>query len=848
MMRATIRISLCILAAGALALTASAATQVNQRTAHVGYAYPAGGRQGATVEVLVGGQNLRGVNTVLISGKGVHATVEQFYPPIRMLKPEQREELMKQMDDARNKRVAELGLKGPVPLFPGEAIAAQRVAAARRAAAEAAKKAAEEEKSGEKPADSAAKPAAKEAKPAGANPANPARQAAAQDPSELPPSPYLRDIDKMSLRQLMAAADIFLNFRVSSRRETNPQLTDTVLLKVTIDSDAAPGDRELRLATPLGLTNPICFQVGALPEVNEQEPDDPLRTAQLPPLPPADLPVVLNGQILPGDVDTFHFNARKGQHLVIETFARQLIPFLADAVPGWFQPAVTLYDPQGKEVAFADHYEFHPDPVILYDVPADGTYGLEVRDTIYRGREDFVYRVAIGELPFITSAFPLGARAGSKAAAAVDGWNLPAKELPLDTSAGGAAVRDAFLQDKSGLSNAVSYAVDDLPECIESEPNDDAAHAQAVELPVVANGRIGKPGDVDVFKIQGRAGEQVVADVVARRVGSPLDSLVRVIDSAGKVVGFDDDYMPTDGDLHPDMGTITHQADSYLQVKLPADGAYYVQVSDAQGHGGPAYAYRVRISAPRPDFRLLMDPSSLVLSTGAGASVKVHVLRRDGFAGDVDVALKDAPQGIGMAGGKIPADKESADLRITAQPGATVGPVDLQLEGTAQIDGRSVSRPVTPADDEMQAFLWRHLVPSEQLVAIVRPGRGQFGQGARNGGRNGGMPQLPPGIQPPPTVQVPAGGTAEVRFNIPGAMRSAGVLHLELLNPPKGVSIADVKVVPGGVTFQLKAEGAAAKTGSKGKLTVEAFVQRPGGPRRFSMGKLPAFSFEVVKP
>ena len=747
--------------------------------------------------------------------------------------------------------MAELGLNGTVQLFPGESFAAQRLASARRAAAQAAKKAAAPDEP-TAPSDTMTTPDEPAApsdtmttpdKPAAAE--RPDRQPAPDSPPvALPPSPYLRDIDSMDLRQLMTVADQFLNQRVASRRETNPQLTDTVLLKVTIDPDAAPGNRELRLTSPSGLTNPICFQVDTLPEVLQQEPDEPLRTAPLPPLPPAELPVVLNGQILPGDVDTFHFNARKGQHLVIETFARQLIPFLADAVPGWFQPAVTLYDPEGKEVAFADHYEFHPDPVILYDVPQDGTYQLEVRDTIYRGREDFVYRIAIGELPFITSAFPLGGRTGQPAVASVQGWNLPSQELKLDTSAGGADVRHAVLQDATGVSNAVTYAVDDLPECTESEPNDDVAGAAAVALPTVVNGRIGQAGDVDEFSFQGHAGEQVVADVVARRVGSPLDSLVRVIDSAGKVVGYNDDYMPTDGYLHPDMGVITHEADSYLQVELPADGTYYVQVSDAQGHGGDAYAYRLRISAPRPDFRLLMDPSSLLLAPGSSAAVTVHALRTDGFAGDVEVSLVDAPQGFGLAGGKIPAGKDSAEVKVTAPPRTTPGPVELQLEGSAQIDGRAVSRPVEPAEDQMQAFLWRHLVPSQELVAVVRPARG----GPGRGGRNGVMVRLPAGIKAPPTARVPAGGDAQVRINIPGVMRAAGLLHLELSNPPEGVSIADVRVVPGGVTFRVKAEGKAAEVGYKAELTVGAFLQRPGGPRRAQLGTLPPVSIEVVSP
>ena len=124
------------------------------------------------------------------------------------------------------------------------------------------------------------------------------------------------------------------------------------------------------------------------------------------------VPCTVNGQIASGEVNRYRFEARKGQRLVISTQARQLIPYIADAVPGWFQPVLTLYDADGKEVAYDDDYRFKPDPVILYEVPKDGEYVLTITDAIYRGREDFVYRVTIGELPFVTSIFPLGGRAG----------------------------------------------------------------------------------------------------------------------------------------------------------------------------------------------------------------------------------------------------------------------------------------------------------------------------------------------------------------------------------------------------------------------------------------------------
>ena len=50
------------------------------------------------------------------------------------------------------------------------------------------------------------------------------------------------------------------------------------------------------------------------------------------------------------------------------------------------------------------------------------------------------------------------------------------------------------------VSNRVPFAVDTLPECLEKEPNNDPETAQAVTLPVIVNGRIDAPDDVDVFR------------------------------------------------------------------------------------------------------------------------------------------------------------------------------------------------------------------------------------------------------------------------------------------------------------------------------------------------------------
>ena len=135
---------------------------------------------------------------------------------------------------------------------------------------------------------------------------------------------------------------------------------------------------------------------------------------------------------MPGGVDRYRFQARKGQRLVVAVSARELIPYLADAVPGWFQAAVAIYDSNGNELAYDDHYRFHPDPVLSCKIPKDGAYVLEIRDALYRGREDFVYRITIGELPFVTSIFPLGGPADAQTAVELKGWNLPQNKLTVD--------------------------------------------------------------------------------------------------------------------------------------------------------------------------------------------------------------------------------------------------------------------------------------------------------------------------------------------------------------------------------------------------------------------------------
>jgi hypothetical protein len=515
-------------------------------------------------------------------------------------------------------------------------------------------------------------------------------------------------------------------------RQGNPALAERVTVRVSIATNAEPGRREIRVRTPNGLSNPMAFCVGELREFSlpAAEPTSPEieRLRKQFGAPPAarpagsevkvGLPAVINGQIMPGGVDRFRFSAQRGQELVAAASARSLIPYLADAVPGWFQATLALYDAKGNELKFDDDFQFRPDPVLHCVVPRDGEYVLEIRDAIYRGREDFVYRIELGELPFVTGLFPLGGQLGTETTVQLAGWNLPQTEITCRASEPGLHWVAGSWERQA--STPMPFAVDARPQQGEQEPNNTPRVARTVSLPVTVNGRIAEPGDADVFRIHGRAGEELVAEVWARRLESPLDSALTLTDESGTRLAFNDDFEDKASGLN------THHADSYLRATLPRDGTYFVQLVDRQTKGGSEYAYRLRLGPPEPDFELRVVPSAINARRGASVPVTVYALRKDGFTNEIKVILKDAPSGFALRGGVIPGGAEQAKLTLTVPAFAPSDWVDLSVRGVAEIGGKSVIRDAVPADDLMQAFIYRHLVPAQELkLAIAR--RGNFG-------------------------------------------------------------------------------------------------------------------------
>jgi hypothetical protein len=461
----------------------------------------------------------------------------------------------------------------------------------------------------------------------------------------------------------------------------DPKKGDSALaLQLQVAADALPGARELRVLGPDGASNAARITVGTLPEMVEMEPNNKPEEAQS----LTALPVTVYGRIDPvGDIDTFRFHAGAGETWVFDlgsvSFGSRLDGYL------------TLRDASGREMATAVE-ELDRDPRLIHTFDSAGDYTISVRDMEYRGSPEATYALSIGRLPAVTHVLPLALARGRTTTVQLAGVNLGGMDtmqvsVPADYSGDTMAV---VPKTPSGDAPPVQLTVSTLPEWVEKEPNDDPAHATPLpSLPGAVSGVIDHPGDVDVYAFHAAAGQKLMFDLLGRRLGSRLDSFLRITDAKGKELASNDDAVGKD---------------SRLEWTPPAAGDYYVQVSDIAGEGGDDYGYRLEITAPPgPDFKLTVTPDLLNLGQGGTETMTVRAERLNGFTGDVALRVDDLPHGVTASPGTIhvPADAkgdESVQITLTAAADAPRQGFPLRVVGTATIAGKLVEHAAQPME------------------------------------------------------------------------------------------------------------------------------------------------------
>ncbi len=192
--------------------------------------------------------------------------------------------------------------------------------------------------------------------------------------------------------------------------------------------------------------------------------------------------------------------------------------------------------------------------------------------------------------------------------------------------------------------------------------------------PVVVNGTLRGP-ERDVYRVSGKAGERRVFEVEARRCGSAIDPVLRILDAAGKQLARSDDS--------PGTGL-----DARIDFTFPAEGSYYVEVTDARFSTQVQNFYRLKMGAYRYADGIFplggrrgaqTEVTFFGAHAGAGAHTIVDLSKKSPADAFTRVALPDSPA--------LPFLFAVSDLPELLEPVEGAVPVPSVVNGRLEKDG-----------------------------------------------------------------------------------------------------------------------------------------------------------------
>jgi hypothetical protein len=387
-------------------------------------------------------------------------------------------------------------------------------------------------------------------------------------------------------------------------------------------------------------------------------------------------PVTINGRIFPReDIDEWSFQGTKGRTIRVEVTAARLGSPL--------DSQIEIRDAVGRRLAVnSDH--FGADSFLLFTPPADGEYRVRIFDAAYGGLQTYVYRLTLSDRPHVLAVYPLGGRRGSKTDFELSGLGVDGKKQTVALPVAAANSVPTSFKIDAATTNGVYLETSDADELLEAEPNDAAEKTATLTAPCVANGRIDRAGDFDLWGFDGMKGEILEFDLHAAALGSSLDSVLSVIDADGTELGNNDDASTT-------------EPDSRLRFTPPSDGRYWVRVADrSPNRGGPTFAYRLHTKkADGGDFRLSLAVDAASVDRNATTKYNKVSIARYGFSGEIRLVIDNLPAGVTFSPDKLPNGRNEVSLQFKANDGLPIALYDCTVRGVAKIGDEEVSRTAT---------------------------------------------------------------------------------------------------------------------------------------------------------
>ncbi|MBI5395176.1 MAG: pre-peptidase C-terminal domain-containing protein [Verrucomicrobia bacterium] len=446
---------------------------------------------------------------------------------------------------------------------------------------------------------------------------------------------------------------------------------DHIVAKVKLAADCRLGEHLVRIRTATGISSLQTLHVSPFPQVEEVEPNIEPEKAQK-----VALNVTVNGHITNEDVDYYRIGAKKGQRLSAEIEGMRI-------ARGMFDPFIAILDAAGNVISRADDTALAlQDGAVTVIAPADGEYLVQVRETSFGGNNN-PYRLHIGNFPRPTAVYPAGGKAGEplqvKFLGDAAGEFAQTVTLPATPTIAADRKHPVFAEQNGLSAPSPNYVrVSPFPNVLETEPNDDPQHATATTqpLPLALNGIIEKDGDVDWFRFHAAKGQVWEVNVFARRLRSPLDSVLTITDANGSQIASNDD---------------SGGPDSYLRFNVPRDGDYMIKVTDQLSKGGPDYIYRAELAPITPAVTVYLPDTArydtqtrkMIVVARGNRFVAMLNARRSNFGGDLAFSADGLPAGLTMQAEPMPSGLSAFPVLFEAKPDALIAGKLLNLTATA---------------------------------------------------------------------------------------------------------------------------------------------------------------------
>lgn len=446
-------------------------------------------------------------------------------------------------------------------------------------------------------------------------------------------------------------------------------------IRLEVPKDTPLGSYAIRLATTRGISNVRLFCVDDLPQLLKDGKNTNKTTPQALPI-----PCVVAGAVGAESADYYKIAVQAGQRLSFDLIGRRL------GSP--FDPQITLYAPNGKELAYSnDSPGLQTDPRLTYTFKDAGEYLIEVRDVMHRGGADYVYRMRVGDFPCATTPIPMAAKRGSKVSVRFAGpkvENVAPVEVNVPADPGAEVIWVAPKGANGLYGWPVALAVSDLDEVIEQEPNNEPAKATRVPVPGAVTGQFHEKGDVDCYALALKKGPYVI-QAHTLSMYSPTEVYMTLKNDKGAVVAA----------TQPNDATKS----SRIDFTAPADGQYTLAIEHLLYLHGPMESYRVTVTPPEPGFDVNLASDRVEIPQGTGAILPIQsVLRRDyggpielnvigppGFTGQTVITSTAAPPPPNQ-----PNQPAVGLLYISAAPNVPPGAYPIKIQCKGMIDGKPV--------------------------------------------------------------------------------------------------------------------------------------------------------------